>query len=187
MMDDNDGDGPQGMGPQGDGPQGRGHGKGGRGHGMDNAARGELISEVSVFKQTDGTFITVEGFAGAVTAASDSSVTITLADGTSATYSISGATVTRDRVAATAADIAVGDHLRLEGTLSGDTLTVKNIDVISAANWAAHQAAQPNGSSTATPASFSTTSGLKAKKTAIAQAKASTQKKSGKSSWKLSA
>jgi hypothetical protein len=205
MMGDNDGDG-----PQAGGPDMGGRGMGGPGHSMDAAARGELISDISVFQQTDGTFITVEEFAGVVSASSDTSVTLDLADGTSASYDITGATINRDRATATAADIAVGDHVRVEGTLNGSTLTVKNVDAISASAWASgpqgplQDGNTPLPSASSTTTSFSTSSVLKTKKTAHAVAKAaksaktkkskahkvkstSSQKKSHKSSKKISA
>ena len=168
-MGDNDGDGPQGQpgGPMG-GPMGKPD------HAMHAQARGELISEVSVFQKTDGTFITVKDVAGLVTAVSGNSVTIDIADGSTATLDLTGATVNRDRAAATIADIVAGDHVRVEGTLSGDTLTITNADAISATEWAAHQTreAVESAAGQASTTSFSTKSVLKTKKTAIAQARA---------------
>ena len=174
MMGDNDGDGPHGGGKGGPGMGGPDHS-----HGAE--MRGQLISEVSVFQQADGTFITVEEFAGVVTASANGSVTIDAADGSSSTYDVSSATINRDRASATAADIAVGDHVRIEGTLSGSSLTVKNVDAISATAWAnGPQGPIQNGTTpipSASSASFNTASVLKTKKTALAVAKAAKYQK----------
>jgi Cu/Ag efflux protein CusF len=153
---------------------GRGHGgpgMGGRGHGGPGGMMNDG-TETSVVKQADGTFITVVRTSGTVSAVGSDSITIALSDGTSKTITIpSTATIDRDRATATLADIAVGDHVSIEGTETDGTLTVTEVRARSAAEVAAHQAQTAPSTSTATNASFSGKSSLKVKKTALAVAR----------------
>jgi hypothetical protein len=65
---------------------------------------------------------------GAVTAASDTEVTVKSKDGFTATYTVSAKTkVRKDKVAAAIADVVAGDRVRVVATKDGSTLTANRI------------------------------------------------------------
>jgi hypothetical protein len=98
--------------------------------------KGETISSISTYKKVDGTFATVAKYYGVVASVSDVAVTVTSADGVSTAYTVGAGVITRDRAAATLAQLVAGDRIRVAGTLSASVLTVTNVDAISAAAWA---------------------------------------------------
>jgi len=98
--------------------------------------KGEAISSISTYKKVDGTFATVAKYYGVVASVSDVAVTVTSADGASTAYTVGAGVITRDRVAATLAQLVAGDRIRIAGTLAASVLTVTNVDAISAAAWA---------------------------------------------------
>jgi len=97
---------------------------------------GELISSVATYKKVDGAFATVAKYYGVVASVSDVAVTVTSADGVSTAYTVGAGVITRDRAAATLAQLVAGDRIRVAGTLTASALTVTNVDAISAAAWA---------------------------------------------------
>jgi len=101
--------------------------------------KGEPISSISTYKKLDGTFEVVAHYFGLVSAITETTVTVTAADGTSTVYTPGAAVVTRDRAAATLAQLVVGDHIRVSGTLAASVLTVSSIKAVSAAAWAARE------------------------------------------------
>lgn len=142
-------------GDMGGGRHGGGHGRGmgdhvegtepgaGKGDHVDgpHAGRGQVVSSEGVFEKTDGTFVTVREQFGTASATDGTSLTVLSEDGTSVSYTPGSATVTRDGVAATLADIVVGDYIRISGEVVDGNLTVSTVDVMSAEAWAAREAA----------------------------------------------
>jgi hypothetical protein len=100
--------------------------------------KGEIISSVATYKKVDGTFQTVAHYFGTVASVTDTTVTVLAADGVSTAYTVGAATITRDRVAATLAQLVVGDRIRVSGTLASGVLTVSSVKVKSAAAWSEH-------------------------------------------------
>lgn len=101
--------------------------------------KGERISSVATYKKLDGTFETVAHYFGLVSAVTETTVTVTAADGSSTVYTPGAATVTRDRAAATLAQLVVGDHVRVSGTIAASVLTVGSIKAVSEAAWTARK------------------------------------------------
>lgn len=98
--------------------------------------KGETISKIATYKKVDGTFATVAHYYGVVASVTDTTVTVTAADGVSTAYTVGAATITRDRAAATLAQLVAGDRIRVSGTISASVLTVSSIKAVSAAAWA---------------------------------------------------
>jgi len=125
---------------------------------------GELVSSTETFKQTDGSYATVRQHSGTITAADATTITVTGADNVAVTYTIGTAVITRTHATALATDLVVGDHVRIEGTVAADVVTLTRISAESAADWAAmlaaraaHEAAE--AAEHAAPATAPTTSG----------------------------
>jgi len=107
---------------------------------------GEMVHSSRLVQNADGSYSTVREQAGTVSAVTGTTITVTSADTYSVTYTPnSTATIFRDGTAATLADIVVGDHIRISGTVTNDVLTVVDIDAISATKWAEHEAAEADG------------------------------------------
>jgi hypothetical protein len=113
--------------------------RGGQGtHGQDMI--GKLLQAETVTKQADGTFSIERAQIGTVTAVDATTITIESLNGVALTYTPGAATVTREKVAATLADFAVGDHARVRATVVDDVVTVTELSGESAESWAAHEA-----------------------------------------------
>ena len=101
--------------------------------------KGETISSVATYKKLDNTFETVAHYFGIVSAVTETTVSVTSADGATTVYTPGAATITRDRAAATLAQLVVGDHIRISGTLAAAVFTASNVKAVSAAAWAARK------------------------------------------------
>lgn len=103
-----------------------GRGFGGEMHG--NNGVGPMLHSEGVAASTDSngnvTYVTVREQSGKVTASSDSSITVKSDDGYSKTWAIDSATiVTKDGSTVKASSFAVGDVVRVSGTVDGDAVT----------------------------------------------------------------
>ncbi|MEN9710676.1 MAG: hypothetical protein RL441_668 [Actinomycetota bacterium] len=103
------------------------------------ASKGTAISTIATYKKVDGTFVTVAHYFGIVASVTDTTVTVTSADGASTVYTVGAATITRDHVAATLAQLVAGDRIRVSGTITASVLTVSTVKAKSAAAWSEHR------------------------------------------------
>lgn len=107
------------------------HGRmdGGMRHGgMHGFGPGAMLHSEGVAASTDSsgnvTYVTVREQSGKVTASSDSSITVKSDDGYTKTWAIGSATiVTKDGSTVKASSFAVGDSVRISGTVDGDVVT----------------------------------------------------------------
>ncbi|HCK78598.1 MAG TPA: hypothetical protein DHW34_01120, partial [Actinobacteria bacterium] len=111
--------------------------------------RGEVVHGTLVVKAKNNEFVTRHQQTGTVTAASGTSITVKSVDDYTETWSITDATkVRRDGADAAAADIAVGDKVRVGGLFDNGTSTARRIGIQSAAA----PAGPPTPSVASTPA-----------------------------------
>jgi hypothetical protein len=103
-------------------------GEGRRGHGRVGHLFRGLHGEW-VVKQQDGTFVTMVGARGEVTAVSATSITIKAEDGFTATFAVNADTKVRGRDVDKIADVKVGDRGGALGPKSGDTATARVVFV----------------------------------------------------------
>lgn len=101
-------------------------------------SKGEAISSVATYKKVDGTFATVAHYFGVVASVTDTTVTVTSADGASTVYTVGAAIITRDHAAATLAQLVAGDRIRVSGTIAASVFTVSAVKAKSAAAWSEH-------------------------------------------------
>lgn len=128
--------------------RGPGHGPGrgpghGPGHGPERG-HGDLVHGTFTVKKADGTYAEMAMQHGTVTAVSSTSITVRSDDSFESTYVINDATeVHRDFADATAADLVVGDHVRIEATVADGTSTAVEIMALSEAKKAELDAQAP--------------------------------------------
>lgn len=97
-------------------------------HGMRGGPGGPMLHSEGVVAQTDSsgntTYVTVRMQSGAVTAASDTAISVKSDDGYTRTWSIGSTTVVmKDGSTVKASGLAVGDTVVVHGTVDGDAVT----------------------------------------------------------------
>lgn len=118
-----------GMGRHHGGPEGMGRPGGGFG--------GRIQHGEAVVTKKDGTTATVRVQAGAITAVSDTEVTVKSEDGFEQTWPLSADTkISRDRADAKASDLVVGDKVHAIGEVKSGTVTTLRVGALSAAEAA---------------------------------------------------
>ncbi len=129
--------GPEG-GPDGKGGPGMGRHHGGPGMGRPGGGFGGRIQHgEAVVTKKDGTTATVRVQAGAITAVSDTEVTVKSEDGFEQTWPLTADTkISRDRADAKASDLVVGDKVHAIGEVKSGTVTTLRVGALSAAEAA---------------------------------------------------
>lgn len=134
--------GPRGQGgPTGrGGPMGQGGAMGAIPGGISAIQHGEIVIEGG-----NGQPQTIRIVRGAVTAVSDTSITVTSTDGFAGTFAVDAATkVERNNDAATTTQIVVGDTATVSGPLVGATATAQRINAADAATASQQPDQQPS-------------------------------------------
>jgi hypothetical protein len=96
-----------------------------RGHRAGHRLFRGLYGEWVARGERDGTYVTVLGVRGEVTAVGATSVTIKAEDGFSATFAVGADTRVRGRDVDAIGDVKVGDRAAAVGPKSGDTVTAR--------------------------------------------------------------
>lgn len=115
------------------GPDGDGDGPGMRGGpGRMEGLGGRILHGDVTIKDDNDEAVQARIQSGTVESVSATSIVVKSEDGYTATWTVTSDTkVHRDRSDATIADVKTGDFVRLQGPLSGDTATAKNLRALS--------------------------------------------------------
>ncbi len=87
------------------------------------------VSEIETYQNADLSVTTEVEFYGTITAVNGNVVTVEDAFGIPTQYDVTNSAVERNHVVATSADLVVGDVVELEGTQTGDAISIARVEV----------------------------------------------------------